>query len=450
MKQEIKERVERIRNGEVPEGYVINKFGIYPEDWVKMPFYQIFDFEGGFTASRNDLGDEGIAYLHYGDIHKSNKNFIDVKKELFGIPKINLNINNVPKKNLLKDGYVVFADASEDYEGIGKSVTIFNPDEIPFINGLHTIVGVPKNGTLNKNYSRFFLLEQSIRKQRMFYAQGISVLGISKVYLKKIIVQLPSDPEQQKLAKILSTWDKAIELKEKLIDEKKKFRIAIVADLLFGLKRFDEFIKSHKYNSTKYTNIPEDWEFIKIGEIATEVSEKNGNNDELPVLSCTKHSGLVDSLTYFKKRVFSKDTSTYKQVKKNQFVYATNHIDEGSIGCQNIYDNSLVSPMYTVFKTNSKVNNDFLFSLLKTRLYIFIYQVNMSASVDRRGSLRWNEFSKIRIPLPDIAEQNKIVEFIRSVDNEIELLKLELNQSKEQKRGLMQLLLTGIIRVEVD
>jgi type I restriction enzyme S subunit len=74
----------------------------------------------------------------------------------------------------------------------------------------------------------------------------------------------------------------------------------------------------------------------------------------------------------------------------------------------------------------------------------------MSASVDRRGSLRWNEFSKIRIPLPDIAEQNKIVEFIRSVDNEIELLKLELNQFKEQKRGLMQLLLTGIIRVEVD
>jgi type I restriction enzyme S subunit len=265
-----------------------------------------------------------------------------------------------------------------------------------------------------------------------------------------IIIFPQNNKESDKIAEILSTWDKAIELKEKLIDEKKKFRIAIVADLLFGLKRFDEFIKSHKYNSTKYTNIPEDWEFIKIGEIATEVSEKNGNNDELPVLSCTKHSGLVDSLTYFKKRVFSKDTSTYKQVKKNQFVYATNHIDEGSIGCQNIYDNSLVSPMYTVFKTNSKVNNDFLFSLLKTRLYIFIYQVNMSASVDRRGSLRWNEFSKIRIPLPDIAEQNKIVEFIRSVDNEIELLKLELNQFKEQKRGLMQLLLTGIIRVEVD
>ena len=74
----------------------------------------------------------------------------------------------------------------------------------------------------------------------------------------------------------------------------------------------------------------------------------------------------------------------------------------------------------------------------------------MSASVDRRGSLRWNEFSEIRIPLPDITEQDKIVEFIRLFDNNIELLKSELDQLKEQKRGLMQLLLTGIVRVEVD
>ena len=51
-----------------------------------MPFNQIFNFEGGLTASRSDLGEEGIAYLHYGDIHKSEKNFINVGNEFSGSP----------------------------------------------------------------------------------------------------------------------------------------------------------------------------------------------------------------------------------------------------------------------------------------------------------------------------------------------------------------------------
>lgn len=215
------------------------RFPEFTDDWNEIPFNQIFNFEGGFTASRNDLGNKGIAYLHYGDIHKSNKNFIDVKKELTNIPKINLDIDKVPTKNLLKDGYIVFADASEDYEGIGKSITIFNPEEIPFINGLHTIVGIPKNGTLNKNYSRFFLLEQSIRKQMMFYAQGISVFGISQVYLKLIVAHLPFEPEQEKIAEILSTCEKAIELKEKELNQLKEQKRGLMQLLFTGIVRVE-------------------------------------------------------------------------------------------------------------------------------------------------------------------------------------------------------------------
>lgn len=215
------------------------RFPEFTDDWNEIPFNQIFDFEGGFTAYRNDLGNKGIAYLHYGDIHKSNKNFIDVKKELTKIPKINLDIDKVPKKNLLKDGYIVFADASEDCEGIGKSITIFNPEEIPFINDLHTIVGIPKNRTLNKNYSRFFLFEQSIRKQRMFYAQGISVFGISQVNLQKIVAHLPFEPEQEKIAEILTTWETAIELKEKELNQLKEQKRGLMQLLLTGIVRVE-------------------------------------------------------------------------------------------------------------------------------------------------------------------------------------------------------------------
>ena len=215
------------------------RFPEFTDEWGDVPLNQIFDFKGGFTASRNDLGDKGIAYLHYGDIHKGSKNFIDVKKELLCIPKIDLNIDKIPQKNLLKDGYVVFADASEDYEGIGKSVTVFNPDEIPFINGLHTIVAVPKNGTLNKNYSRFFLMEQSIRKQIMFYAQGISVLGISKGHLKKIVAHMPSDIEQEKIAFSLKNLDDNIELLNTELNQLKKQKRGLMQLLLTGIVRVE-------------------------------------------------------------------------------------------------------------------------------------------------------------------------------------------------------------------
>lgn len=435
MKQEIKERVEKIRRGEVPGGYKKTKVGIIPKGWdVKTLGEIVIKFVNGGTPSRRleNYWDGNIPWITGADI--LNQEVSVIRRYITNDAVKNSSTKVIEKGNLLLVSRT----------GVGK--VAIAPFDIA-ISQDFTGIYVNNEELLTEYLYRYFNLHQSTLQS---LNQGTSIQGITRDTLSAIQIPLPPLPKQQKIAEILSTWDKAIELKEKLIEEKKKLRIATVNDLLFGLKRYDDFIKSHKYTPTKYINIPEDWEFIKIGDIATEVSEKNGNHEELPVLSCTKHSGLVDSLRYFKKRVFSEDTSTYKQVKKNQFVYATNHIDEGSIGCQNIYENSLVSPMYTVFKTNSKVNNDFLFSLLKTRLYIFIYQVNMSASVDRRGSLRWNDFSKIRIPLPDIVEQNKIVEFIRSVDNEIELLKLELNQLKEQKRGLMQLLLTGIVRVEVD
>jgi len=441
MKQEIKERMKKIRAGEVPEGYRKTKVGILPDDWELEPLGNLFNFKNGVNAEAEKYG-KGIKFVNIMEIINNNS----LSSKL--IPgEVELSKKAIKEKLVIK-GDVLFNRTSETAEDIGLTSVYLDDTEVVF--GGFVIRGRQKKKVLHDIYKKYCFRFSYLRNQIRVRGQGVVRSNIGQKDLEKVMLNIPRPNEQQKIAKILSTWDEAIELKEKLIEEKKKLRIATVNDLLFGLKRFDDFIKSHKYTPTKYINIPEDWEFIKIGDISTEVSEKNGNHEELPVLSCTKHSGLVDSLTYFKKRVFSEDTSTYKQVKKNQFVYATNHIDEGSIGCQNIYENSLVSPMYTVFKTNSKVNNNFLFSLLKTRLYIFIYQVNMSASVDRRGSLRWNDFSKIRIPLPDIAEQNKIVEFIRSVDNEIELLKLELNQLKEQKRGLMQLLLTGIVRVEVD
>ena len=279
---------------------------------------------------------------------------------------------------------------------------------------------------------------------------GSNYPAINSSDVKSLKILLPPLPEQQKIAAILSTWDKAIDRTQSLIKAKELQKKGLMQRLLTGKVRFQEFVKSTNTFETKFGNYPEDWSYPRIEEVAKVVSEKNSNRAELPVLSCTKHQGLVDSLEYFGKQIFSKDTSTYKVVSRGQFAYATNHIEEGSIGYQDLYDKALISPMYTAFKTNEKVNDFFLFKLLKTPLYIHIYQANTSASVDRRGSLRWKAFSHIHIPLPPLEEQNRIADVIQEFEKEIAILESKLEALRQQKKGLMQQLLTGKTRVNVS
>lgn len=276
-----------------------------------------------------------------------------------------------------------------------------------------------------------------------------SVPTLNRNNIHKLRVSFPSLAEQYKIANILSVWDEAISNTERLITTLQDRKIGLMQSLLFGHVRFARFQKSKSKQETKYGEIPIEWEYISIESIAHQISTKNEKGDDLPVLSCTKYDGLVDSLTYFGRQIFSEDTSTYRVVKRGQFAYATNHIEEGSIGYQNLYDRALISPMYTVFETNERIDDGFLYKLLKTELYRHVFETNTSASIDRRGSLRWNMFSQIKIPLPSLKEQKAIAEVIDTCQLEINLTKKKLEALQQQKKGLMQKLLTGQTRVKV-
>jgi type I restriction enzyme S subunit len=156
-------------------------------------------------------------------------------------------------------------------------------------------------------------------------------------------------------------------------------------------------------------------------------------------------------LKYFKKKVYSDDTSNYKVIHRGQFGFPANHVEEGSIGLQGQYDKGIVSPIYVVFSVDeSKVDNFFLYKVLKTDHYRQVFAAATSASVDRRGSLRWKPFSSLKISLPSLEEQQAISRVIKSAEREAKLIALELKQLKEEKKALMQQLLTGKRRVKVD
>ncbi len=295
-----------------------------------------------------------------------------------------------------------------------------------------------------------YLASPPVRYKLSKLATGTSdsMKNISKADLLTLKVPTPPYAEQKRIAAIINHCNDSIYLTERLIATKQERRNWLIQQLLTGKKRLPGFEKSKEFRKTPFGTLPADWDYPKIGETAREVSERNGDNVERPVLSCTKHQGLVDSLVYFGKRIFSEDLSAYKLVRRDQFAYATNHIEEGSIGYQNLYDEALISPIYTVFQTDNTIDDSFLFLLLKTETYRHIFASNTSASVDRRGSLRWNDFARIHIPRPAIEEQQAIVRVIDTAGRELDLLRSQLSALQEQKKGLMQQLLTGKVRVK--
>nr|WP_081908449.1 restriction endonuclease subunit S [Nonlabens ulvanivorans] len=131
------------------------------------------------------------------------------------------------------------------------------------------------------------------------------------------------------------------------------------------------------------------------------------------------------------------------------FAYATNHIEEGSIGYQDFNNVGLVSPMYTVFKTENSIDDSYFYKVLKSYKLIYEYKRHMEGSIDRRGGLRWKNFKRIKVTIPKKEEQIAIASVLDSADKEIGLLNKQLEQLKIQKKGLMQQLLTGKKRLKV-
>ena len=206
-------------------------------EWEVKRLGDLFTFSGGYSASRDQLSAEGHCYLHYGDIHKSSKTFIDVRAEYPDIPKLDIPLKRVSASSLLDDGDVVFVDASEDDEGTSKHVVVVNKDKKPFISGLHTIVAKSKTDELAHEYRRYCFQTSAIRQQFLFYAVGTKVSGISKTNIPKLTLPVPTVPEQTAIAEVLSDMDAELAALERRRDKTRALKQGMMQELLTGRTR---------------------------------------------------------------------------------------------------------------------------------------------------------------------------------------------------------------------
>jgi type I restriction enzyme, S subunit len=413
-------------------GYKETKLGWIPIDWSVCPFNEIL--------TRTMLPVNVHSEKWYQEIGiKSHGRGIFHKARILGVELGNKAVFWVQVPALMFN--IVFA-----WE---QAVAVSSERERGMIGSHRFPMYRPRNEGIDLHYVCYYFLTNKGKHLLGMASPGGAgrnkTLGQKELAL--VPIPVPSLSEQQKIAEIISTWDEAIEQTRKLFETKKRRKKALMQQLLTGKKRLSNFGKSESRQSYRFLSVPEKWECPRVREIAQECKERNTGSTGLTVFSCSKHRGFVKSTDYFGKQVFSEDTSNYKVIRRGWFGYPSNHVEEGSIGLLLTDEAGLVSPIYTVFRCNSDVVPEFLFAVFKTDTFRHIFAVSTNASVDRRGSLRWNEFSLIRVPLPSVEEQRAIVEVLSLAEAEIAHLERQLGAHERQKRGLMQKLLTGEVRV---
>ena len=199
-----------------------------------------------------------------------------------------------------------------------------------------------RESCLDNNMMAFTLTDNHACSRFFYYLFSHTELGkfvsttalpaLSRRDIGKLSVLIPPLPEQQAIAEALSDVDGLLNALDALIAKKRAIKQATMQQLLTGKTRLPGFSGA--------------WETKQIGDVVSLCSEKNNLGADIPVLTCSKHLGFVDSLSYFKNQVFSKDLSGYKIIRRGQIGYPINHVEEGSIGLQDLYDVALVSPIY--------------------------------------------------------------------------------------------------------
>jgi len=423
MNIEAKERVLQINMGQVPKGYKKTKAGIIPEEWNLKILGSLGEFKKGKGISIKDTIETGLPAMMYGDIYvKYNTQFNKVDF------RINQNIAQNSRK--VNKGDLLFTGSGETAIEIGKCVT-YQGEETIYIGG--DIIGL----TPEKDDSLFLAYQQNgyeQTKQKARFGQGHSVVHIYTHHIKSLIIALPPLPEQQKIAEILSICDKVIELKEKLIEQKKLQKKYLM----------QAFLNPKSPNFRRLPGFDKNWGEIKLGECFTERRE---NNCTLRLLSIMSEKGVIDRMEIEHKDNSNEDKSKYKVILKGDIGYNTMRMWQGVSGVSSL--TGIVSPAYTVCKPKEEICPEFFGYLFKLQRVINVFHRYSQGLVNDTLSLKYAPFAKLKFPIPKYEEQKAIANVLSVVDKEIGLLEKELEQQKLKKKALIQLLLTGKVRVNV-
>ena len=373
------------------------RFKEFNDEWSVINLADIFQYFSTNSLSREQLSESGILKnLHYGDIHRKYNSIVNENKEITSYIK---NINYVNKYELLKNNDLIFADASEDYEGIGKAVEIVNVNN-NIVSGLHTILARDNSNVFAPMFKGYYFNSPIVHNQIRVLANGFKVYGISKETINKLNIKIPSIKEQSKIANTLYLLDKKIELQTKKIED---------------LKLFKKGLLQKQYNYIKDKNLVELSDIANIYQPQT-ISQNKLDNGKYFVFGA---NGIIGKY------------SRYNH-KKKQITISCRGENSGKVN---------ITPEKCWITGNSMVLNiDNNYNVDKIYLKCVLDSQNLRYLISGSGQpqITRNVILKHKIPLLPILEQKKFRNPFIKLDLKIHLEETKVNKLLDIKKGLMQ------------
>lgn len=272
-----------------------------------------------------------------------------------------------------------------------------------------------------------------IRYRMSALAGGGTRQRISTGELRGLKLSIPPLSQQRRISDVLQVWDNALRKLIELHSLKKARLSGLREGLLFG--------------SLRLANKKQDWPSRRIGEVTHEVTDRNGDmalSRDL-VMGVTNKRGIVP----MREQTVAGDIARYKHLPPRAFAYNPMRINVGSIAMNEASETVLVSPDYVVFGCNlDGIEPDYLDHLRKTPWWA--HYINSGGSGSVRQRTYYADLAALRLPLPDIDEQREIVTILNAAKAELSSTEQMIDAVKLQKRGLMQKLLTGEWRVNLE
>ncbi|MCG8529581.1 MAG: restriction endonuclease subunit S, partial [Desulfovibrionales bacterium] len=256
--------------------------------------------------------------------------------------------------------------------------------------------------------------------------------GINGKEYSNLHIPLPPIREQQEITTILGAWDKAIGHTQDIIDNLRLRNKGLAQQLLFGKQKL-------KDNSGE-------WQESFLGKFARNINIRNkvGHGTE-KLHAVTKKEGIIP----MREQVKGSSFNNCKIVRQNWFAYNPMRINIGSIALWNSPNEIMVSGDYVVFECDeTKLLPRYLEHLRKTNLWENYMLIAGNGSV--RVRIYFKDLAHFKFPLPPVDAQKAILNVLDKANEELELFEKKLAALQEQKKGLMQKLLTGEIRVKTD
>ena len=423
MTPEIKQRIEQIRRGEVPEGYVKKRKVVIPQQWGLPQIKDIASISSGSTPNRNnsEYWNGNIAWVTTGELSSGHVNHTSELITVKAVKETKMRI--YPQGTLLMAMY-----------GQGKTrgtVAILEIDAA--VNQACAAITV-KDG---KSKFLFYQLKNSYQDIRKLSNTG-NQENLNADIIKTYQVPWAPGEEQERISTILTTQDKVIELKEKRLAEKQRQKKYLMQQLLTGKKRLPGFSG--------------EWKNIKLCEVLSERKEKNVEQN-LRICSVAVQKGVVDQVEHLGRSYAANDTSNYSVAHYGDIIYTKSPTGDFLYGIvkQNLLQETVaVSPLYGVFTPLTFGLGYFLHTYFQSAICARNYLLPIVQKGAKNTINITNDTfisSKLYLPL-DVEEQKAIADTFIAADREIELLQQDIEQEKQKKKALMQLLLTGIVRVK--